>query len=335
MCLLRLSQFIHTFSMSNKEDPNSLDRDRRSSSSSIGSVHDQLLKSKSDQTILSKKKGKQKVGPELPGVLIIKFSEISLEDLKLEIANLYEYNVPRLRQEIRRKVGGITLNRRMRLIHGGKVLTDKTDLVKDVANIRGQSTRKWLEVDDKDSQSVITSLEASPTSTEVSPSPIRLFLHCSLGNILTPQELQREDEMETEGQHSRNTLPELRGFDRLRETGFSEEDIMQLRQQFGQLYGYGATGTNGNPTVATNREEMTQMEEQWIDTGVMDTLPGTTSLVSGDYIDDMIGFLVGMFLGVVALFILKEGGVFSRRQLRAVATGTGFNLLFGILRLLA
>lgn len=258
------------------------------------------------------------MGPQQPGLLIIKFSESSLDDLHLEVPNLYDCSVPSLRREIRRKVGGITLNRRMRLIHGGKILTDSTNIARDVANNRASSLRNWRNVGETDST---TSL------TEIAPTPIRLFIHCSLGNILTPQELQNEGQMETEAPN-RSTLPELRGFDRLRETGFSEEDIIQLRHQFGQLYGY---GTNNG----TNREEMTRMEEQWIDTGVMDTLPGSTSLVSGDYIDDMIGFLMGTFLGVVAFFFLKEGGLFSSRQHRALIAGSGINFLFGLLRLLA
>ena len=59
------------------------------------------------------------------------------------------------------------------------------------------------------------------------------------------------------------------GFDRLRESGFTEEDIRNIRTQFHRLHG---TSFDSVPT-----EEARNLEEQWMDnTG--ETLPDGSKL---------------------------------------------------------
>lgn len=61
------------------------------------------------------------------------------------------------------------------------------------------------------------------------------------------------------------------GFDRLRESGFTEEDIRNIRTQFHRLHG---TPFDEGPT-----EEARNLEEQWMDnTG--ETLPDGSKLES-------------------------------------------------------
>lgn len=264
----------------------------------------------------SKDKGKEKIIPgSFPSpdpeenhegdghaaTFIIKFSDGSIPDLKLDINNVTKLTTSRLRKEIRHLVGGITLNRRLRLIHSGRILSDQTDLAKDVARIH----------DDHDSELPIS----------------KVYIHCSIGDILSPAELASGNEHDTRVP-TRTTLPELRGFDRLRASGFSDDDITQLRQQFSSIHGYGTATDSGN------REELAQLEEQWIDTGVTDQADGTAALLGGDYLDDLIGILIGMFLGVFALFFMKESSLFSKRQQKALVAGVAVNFSFALLRLL-
>lgn len=204
---------------------------------------------------------------------IIKFSDNTIPDLTLQGL----FNVQQLRQQIRQNIGGTTTNRRLRLIYAGKVLTGETDIEKEV-------------VKDKS----------------------RVYIHCSIGDILTNRELDQENELD--GRVARSTLPELRGFDRLRNTGFSDEDIAQLRQQFNRIH-----GSTGN----------TDLEEEWIENGVQD--PDTANALGGDYLDDLIGVLIGMFLGVFALFFFKFN-IFPTRQKRAMMSGIALNFTFAALR---
>lgn len=190
------------------------------------------------------------------------------------------------------------MNRRLRLIRNGRVLNDQMDLSTEVF---GRN-----------------SAAASNADAAAAAGPPKIYIHCSIGDILSPTDLAKENEYD-QRVPTRSTLPELRGFDRLRSTGFSDDDIAQLRQQFGRLYGYG--GTN---------EDMTNMEEQWIDTGVQDG-PADINL-GGDYVDDLIGILVGMFLGVLALFFLKENNLFSKRQQKSMVAGILVNFSFALLR---
>uniref|UniRef100_A0A060TBR4 ARAD1D29304p n=1 Tax=Blastobotrys adeninivorans TaxID=409370 RepID=A0A060TBR4_BLAAD len=243
----------------------------------------------------------QPQSPSWPATFIIKFSDNSLQDLTLDIDNVLETTVSDLKKLIRQQSGGITVNRRLRLIHSGRVINDQTDLARDVAkvNLSGQINR----VDQ--------------------PVP-RVYIHCSIGDILSSQELARESEYDSRVPH-RSTLPELRGFDRLRATGFTEEDVADLRRQFNALYG---TNPSQNP------DEAARLEEEWIDTGVGDA-PTNNVVLGGDYLDDLVGVLMGMFLGVLALFFFKESSTFSPRQQRVIFFGIAINFFYAVMRMLA
>jgi hypothetical protein len=245
---------------------------------------------------------------KVPMTIVVKLSDSSLSDLWLNIDNILTCSVSEMRRLIRQKVAGITVNRRLRLIHGGKVLNDHTNVARDVAGIELSKDNKTI---------------------EKQPRAPRVYVHCAIGDILSPSELAKEGEYDKRIP-ARSTLPELRGFDRLRDTGFTDEDIVQLRQQFGRLYGYGTTGFN-----EAAREDLTRMEEQWIETGVADGPPDAAALIGGDYLDDLVGILIGMFLGVFILLLLKEAtALFSKRQQKALVAGAAVNFSFALLKIL-
>ncbi|CAN6653060.1 DSC E3 ubiquitin ligase complex subunit 3 [Trichomonascus vanleenenianus] len=255
--------------------------------SSTGSANSPLQGTKS--IFSSKSKGKAKLVDITPATFIVKFSE-DIPDLTLRIRDVFMINISTLRQKIRQSVGERLANRRLRLIHAGKVLNDKTDIASEVANDASQD---------------------------------KIYIHCSVGDVLTADELAKESEYDSRVP-TRSTLPELRGFDRLRATGFTDDDINQLRQQFSSIY--------GGATANSNRETMARMEEQWIDTGAGEMVDNT-SLLGGDYLDDLIGVLIGMFLGVLVIFI-KDSNLLSDRQRHMMLFGFIVNISFALLRFL-
>ncbi|ANB13258.1 Dsc3p [Sugiyamaella lignohabitans] len=281
----------------------------------------------------------EKVNP-LGVTIIIKMSDGSFQDIPLEIDNILEVTVSQLRRMIRQKAGGTTLNRRLRLIYGGKILNDLTNVAVEVAGVELAP----------DSASISTTGSSSKPAPKVvkGPKSKRIYVHCAIGDILTPAELAKEGEYDKRIP-TRSTLPELRGFDRLRDTGFTDEDIVQLRQQFGRLYGTspapGATSGEAQPNsdgvVDTtgvqgdrrNEEEMTRLEEQWIETGVADGPPDIAALMGGDYLDDLVGTLIGMFLGILVVILVNESStLFSKRQQKFILLGSAVNISYALLR---
>lgn len=258
----------------------------------------------------------------VPVQLIIKFSDNSVADLALDIPNISIITVSDVRRQIRDTVGGKLSNRRLRLIHGGKVLSEKVNLGRDVVKVSAKG-------------------KGTSGTSGTGSFPRRVYLHCSVGDILDAAELARENELDSV-QPVRSTAPELRGFDRLRNAGFSEQDVAQLRRQFSSLHGtstvQGSEGAEGIPN-ASREEDLTRLEEQWINTGVADAGINTgadqlANALGDDYLEELIGLLVGMFLGILAVIFLKEGsGVFSRRQRRSILAGVAINCSFALVRM--
>jgi hypothetical protein len=124
----------------------------------------------------------------------------------------------------------------------------------------------------------------------------RLWIHCSMGELLPDEEFE-EEERENQTQ---STLPQPVGFDRLRSAGFSNDDITSLRSQFQRFHG--ARGDDeGVPDV-------TAMEERWLDETI--GLGGGASVGDGgtcscnrfdlvgpsdSYEETLFGFIVGYF----------------------------------------
>ncbi|KAG5363520.1 DSC E3 ubiquitin ligase complex subunit 3 [Yarrowia sp. B02] len=229
--------------------------------------------------------------------LVIRFSN-GIPDLDIDVNDVRHINVSWVKQQIRLRVGGSVTSKRLRLINQGRLLSSSTSFARDVIKV----------VDPENG------VDGMPT----------IYLHCSVGDTLSEQELAEE----VDEQPQRSTLPELRGFDRLRTAGFSEEEISDLRRQFRNIYG-GITSDN-------NLEQMQNLEEEWIDNGVnaggapnVDLNPG-----GGTFAGDLIGMLMGLFLGILSIYFLQEQSLFSKRQQRAITAGLAVNFAFNVLRYL-
>ncbi|KAG0314305.1 hypothetical protein BGZ99_008215 [Dissophora globulifera] len=129
--------------------------------------------------------------------------------------------------------------------------------------------------------------------------------------------------------------PQLTGFDRLREAGFSEEEIRSIRRQFHASRGTVMTtvGENGIAVGIDQDEDATararRIEEEWIDQHGAETLPEG---LEGSYGEMVYGLILGFFMGLIALFWFKEA-TFSRRQQMGIIAGLMINVGFGVLHL--
>ncbi|KAK9485017.1 DUF2407 C-terminal domain-containing protein [Lipomyces starkeyi] len=237
--------------------------------------------------------------------LAIRFSKTSIPDLRMPLpAPGTSTPVSALKRQIRKARPADTSRRRLRLIHAGRVLPDTTDLSPLVRPIVDQHS------------AVTASLPVGEDGE-----PLTIWLHCSVGDQLTDEELSRESD--TGSQQGPSTIPQPLGFDRLRSAGFSDQDIAQLRTQFNRLHGVAA---------GTDSDAARQLEERWIDEGASapDTLPDGSPV--GVYEDLLLGTVVGFFLGLLALFFLREGSIFTKRQQMAIIAGIIINVSFAILR---
>ncbi|KAG9324897.1 hypothetical protein KVV02_003304 [Mortierella alpina] len=146
---------------------------------------------------------------------------------------------------------------------------------------------------------------------------------------------EEEDEVEEDGDPSPIMAPQPTGFDRLREAGFSEDEIRSIRRQFHASRGT-ITSTVGENGIAVGLDQdedasarARRIEEEWIDQHGAETLPDG---LEGSYGEMVWGLMLGFFMGLIALFWFKEA-TFSRRQQMGIFAGLMINLGFGVLHL--
>ncbi|KAG0296457.1 hypothetical protein BGZ96_009410 [Linnemannia gamsii] len=144
-----------------------------------------------------------------------------------------------------------------------------------------------------------------------------------------------EEEEEEEEELSPIMAPQATGFDRLREAGFSEDEIRSIRRQFHASRGT-VTSTVGENGIAVGLDQdedasarARRIEEEWIDQHGAETLPEG---LEGSYGEMVWGLMLGFFMGLIVLFWFKEA-TFSRRQQMGIIAGLMINVGFGVLHL--
>lgn len=187
---------------------------------------------------------------------------------------------------------------------------------------------------------------------------IPIYIHCSIGDVLSAAELAQEaallDEStqasrSQEHQHQQQqhqhqqSITAPRGFDRLLSAGFTQQEIASLRAQFLQLQSYTHT-----PDTMPTATELRLLEDRWLDDSTGGSGGGGlvgeggggwgeiggTGIGPGSGLDDMlIGNVLGFFwpLGAV-VWLLREEGVWSSRRQMAVFTGILVNFAFSVMR---
>ncbi|BGP22661.1 hypothetical protein Rt10032_c08g3530 [Rhodotorula toruloides] len=145
----------------------------------------------------------------------------------------------------------------------------------------------------------------------------QVWLHCSVGEPIEAEEPAEEKDQSTQ-------ITPLQGFDRLRDAGFSEQDIENLRAEFRE----------SRQTEADDEEHQRALEEQWMSgmTGQEEAVAGDAA-GTGHYYSLLKGVCIGFFVPFLPLFFFRTQ-IFTRRMQIAIILGIIINLGFGILRLL-
>ncbi|KAH8811831.1 DUF2407 C-terminal domain-containing protein [Xylogone sp. PMI_703] len=264
----------------------------------------------------------------------------SIPDLLLDISAANKTTIVALKQLIRKKLDPLTAVHRLRLIHGGKLLQDD-DILSSVVKVPQAPPRA-------------PDPSGKGKGKEIEDLPSRVYINCSIGDILSPEELSdeaaraarlpTEKKKESASGGGRNagpgisTLPTPRGFDRLLSGGFTPAEVNQLRLQFLSIQSNIHT-----PDTMPSPTTLRRMEDAWIDDNAGDA-GGTGEVfdLGGDgmgsgAVDDLLwGNIMGFLwpLGCVG-WVLREGDVWSGRRNMAVFTGFLLSLTFGILRVMS
>lgn len=226
------------------------------------------------------------------------------------------------------------VGRRLRLIYNGRVLNEVTRFKGDILEPKLRQLRALGDTGDL----------------------LQIYVHCLVGDKLTPQQLKEEKELDKPPEAS--TAPEVEGFDRLLQQGFSQQDVNELRQQFHQIYlpeQPDNSGTVDMEEEERRQETIRQLEERWIestinnnpittpeledDTGVIVPQNATAVRARAELEeanrneDILIGLLIGGFLGSVAfVFLLVDDSMFNKEQQIAIVAGIMCNTGLAFLR---
>ncbi|KIK68986.1 hypothetical protein GYMLUDRAFT_153057 [Collybiopsis luxurians FD-317 M1] len=217
-------------------------------------------------------------------------------------------------------------DRRLRLIHSGKLLADTTLIY------------SWLKSSDERQQKLEADSGTQSTSALA-------WLHCSIG-----QKLETSDSEGDEGKEQVSQIQPARGFDRLASLGFTEEEIAGIRRQFHNQSTSNFLDDRDFDLDEDYDEHARALEEQWIDS--LDNNDISLSNSSSSNSPAMIGIIIGFFFPFIPAFIngnkpmqpiFWEDGtenrpadsvVFSRTVQFGLVAGFLANILFGMWRFL-
>ncbi|GAA5837560.1 hypothetical protein JCM9279_006788 [Rhodotorula babjevae] len=151
----------------------------------------------------------------------------------------------------------------------------------------------------------------------------QIWLHCSVGDV-------EQDEEPAEETNQAAQITPLQGFDRLRDAGFSEEDIEQLRTEFRETRG--AQAAPAEP--GDDDEHQRALEDQWLSgmTG-SEEAAGAEASTAGNYYSLLKGISIGFFVPFLPLFFFRTQ-LFTKRTQIAIVLGVIINLGFGFLRMI-
>ena len=265
----------------------------------------------------------------------------SVPDLLLDIPDPDETTVIALKHLIRSKLDPSTSQHRFRFIHSGKLLKDD-HVLSAVLKIPSAPPR---------------APDLTGKGKAVEPPPPRVYINCSIGDVLSADDLAAEAEAATASSNkskkgvrseSRNggstqsttTTPAPRGFDRLLSGGFTPAEVNQLRLQFLSIQANIHT-----PDTMPSPNTLRRMEDAWIDDNAGGAGGGAGSGgfdfgddgMGGGALDDLLwGNIMGFLwpLGCIG-WAIREGGMWSGRRQMAVFTGFVLSLTFGMLRVVS
>jgi hypothetical protein len=263
--------------------------------------------------------------PESSRDLVVRFTE-GAQDLTISVEK--DDTVRHVKRRIR-EFRPEFQNRRLRLIHSGRLLSEGTLLYAWVISLEERQKRANADED-------ITGYIPKTTTT---------WIHCSVGQPLEPGEADIEDSNTQTSQ-----IQPVRGFDRLASVGFSQEDIDNFRRQF-----HSQSSSNYLDVDFETEEEYDEharvLEEQWIDSIDNAGSASLSQAAASSSASVLQGVIVGFFFPFLPFFFMRsrksaafwEDGneeeptsnvIFSRRMQMGLVVGFLINVLFGMWRFL-
>ncbi|KAL7275566.1 hypothetical protein RUND412_001492 [Rhizina undulata] len=248
-----------------------------------------------------------------PLSITVRFA-ISLPDLTIFIPDSQTTTLYTLKRQIREARPADAGRRRLRLIYAGKVLTDGFPLSTQIKPPKPPPQQTPPKPDPK----------GKGKAKEPDEVVHKVYIHCSIGDELSDEELAKEaqDQATPAPTHTPSTLPQPLGFDRLLSAGFTEADVAALRSQFNRLHGN------------LGSEDTRILEDRWIDESAGQGQQLADGSPAGTNEDILIGTAIGFFWPV-AIFLMREEGVFTKRRQMAIIAGILVNLAFSVLRSIA
>ncbi|KJZ72712.1 hypothetical protein HIM_07904 [Hirsutella minnesotensis 3608] len=264
--------------------------------------------------------------------LTIRFST-SIPDLDLDIPSPHLTTVLSLKQLLRDRLSS---RNRLRLIYQGRILPDSSALsavLKAPLPPPPQSSAAAKEDDAR--------ARAKGKGVDGAPAAVRLYVNCSIGDELSPEELAEEqaaaDKPPTDPPAGPTTAratwtrPRPRGFDRLLQAGFTSSEISTLRTQFASIHTERFT-TDAMPSPDTLRG----LEDAWIDSNAGE-LPSAANPLEEDLgsmstvLDILIrGMMIGFFFPLGSLTWLLRQGIWSEKWQIFVGSGVVLSLTVGV-----
>ncbi|KAI0601761.1 DUF2407 C-terminal domain-containing protein [Biscogniauxia sp. FL1348] len=241
-------------------------------------------------------------------------SHASLPDLELDIPRPGSTTVVSLKHLIRARLGSPNSTRRLRFIHGGKILPDGAVLSAVLRAPPGpppSSSFYSFPHPDHHHPNAPSSVSGGGgggggnrkgKSVPGRPDPAalsRIYVNCSIGDELTPADLEAEAvaaaapaplQPQPQAQHNASSssrdgsspLPSShpssaapRGFDRLLSAGFTASEVNQLRLQFRSIQ-----SSRYTPDALPSPDGFRRLEDAWID-GNGSTIPSGGAFGSG------------------------------------------------------
>ena len=295
--------------------------------------------------------------PDTPLYLVIRFST-SNPDIILQIEKPSTTTILSLKQLIRAHLDAPASTSRLRLIHAGKVLADTAALAKSLHVTLSPPPSDDVQKSEKAKGKQPIRDNNDKPFAPLAPAP-RVYIHCSIGDVLTPADLSSETKAAQEADAAlastkskprslststaqdatstkTTTTPAPRGFDRLLSAGFTPSEVAALRTQFLAIQAHTHT-----PDTMPTGPELLVLEEQWLDGSASTGADSTTDTGgfgaedAGGLEDMLYGNLIGFFWPIGAMcWLWREEGVWSRRRQIAVISGFLVNLTFGGLRVM-
>ncbi|KAI2625327.1 DUF2407 C-terminal domain-containing protein [Hypomontagnella submonticulosa] len=305
-----------------------------------------------------------------PLLLTIRFSA-AIPDLELDIPRPAQTTVVSLKHLIRARLTEPNSQRRLRFIHGGKILPDGAVLSSVLrppppppppaspsfgfGDTKSRPASNHKDGSDGDGKAKGKSVPGRPDP------PQRIYVNCSIGDSLTSGELDAEAAAAaappptpsspllytSNSAHSPlppgtpvpSTSAAPRGFDRLLATGFTAAEVNALRLQFRSIHAARYT-----PDTLPSPDGFRRMEDAWIDDngGSMPTSTATaaTTALGGTGTDsDEVGLVAlvdVMIRGVVTGFMWPLGSAGWLIREEGMASGrwrfmVGVGVMFSVL----